>query len=55
MAEDSLPEPLRPGRKGAEEAGSGAEMTCGPEWEGELGEGGLGRSLRRGGDIGGGT
>lgn len=46
VAEDSLPEPLRPGQKEAREAGSVAEMTCGPEWEGEPGEGGLGRGLR---------
>lgn len=39
VAEDSLLEPLRPGRKDTREAGSIAEMTCGPEWEGEPGEG----------------
>lgn len=41
-----LLEPLRPGRKGVRESGSVAEMTCGPEWEGESGRGGLGRGFR---------
>lgn len=55
VAEDSLPEPLRPGQKETREAGSVAKMTCGPEWEEEPREGGLGRGLRREGDIGGGA
>lgn len=39
VTEDSLLEPLRPGQKEARRAGSVAEMTCGPEWEGDPGEG----------------
>lgn len=45
-AEGLLPEPLWPGRKGAGGAGSVAEMTCGPEWEGEPGEGRWGVASR---------
>lgn len=55
MAEDSLPEQLWPGWKESRKAGSVAEMTCRPEWEGEPGEGALGRGLRRDGEIGGGA
>lgn len=46
VAEDLLLEPLGPGRKGARESGSVAEMTCGPEWEGEPGKRGVGAGLQ---------
>ena len=34
------------GKSGSREGGSVAEMTCGSEWAGEPGEGGLGRGCR---------
>lgn len=52
VGEDSLPGLLRLGRKEAEEAGYVAEVICGPEWEGEPREGGLGRGLKREGILG---
>lgn len=45
VAADSFPGQLPPGREEAKEAGYVAEMTCGPEWEGGLWDGGFGAGL----------